>query len=269
MKRAIAPILLAICHAIVGQSASANDFWQGQPAMHGQPMMHGQSGMQGQHMMQTQPMMQGQPMMHKPIMHGQPAMQGQPMVPAQSTMQAQPTMHAQPMMQAPPMMQAQPMQSHPMQSHPMQQSQSMLPGQSTPMLNSAVSAQSYQPIPGTAGEPGVDILEESLKFHNLGHQPAAVAQHANAPAPAQNRNPNASLMSTPLFGPGSLQSKAGIASGGDAGSSQGKGVSTQAIGAIGAAALLGTFITNGGVGGMMKSVGWNNTRHIRGASIGY
>lgn len=251
MKRAIAPILLAICHAIVGQSASANDFWQVQPAMHGQPMMHGQPGMQGQHMMQTQPMMQGQPMMHQPIMHGQPAMQGQPMVPAQPIVQAQPMMQAQPM-----------------PSHSVQQSQSMLSGQSTPMLNTAVSAQSYQPIPGTAGEPGVDILEESLKFHNLSSQPAAVAQHSNAPVPAQNRNPNASLMSTPLFGPGSLQSKAGIAGGGDTGSSHGKGVSTQAIGAIGAAALLGTFITNGGVGGMMKSVGWNNTRHIRGASIG-
>jgi len=39
---------------------------------------------------------------------------------------------------------------------------------------------------------------------------------------------------------------------------------TQAIGAVGAAALLSNFLGNGGVGGTIRSLGWNNTRIRRG-----
>ena len=43
----------------------------------------------------------------------------------------------------------------------------------------------------------------------------------------------------------------------------------RAIGVAGAAALLGVFVSNGGVGGMMRSAGMDNTRHIRGPGGGY
>ncbi|MGD9682515.1 MAG: hypothetical protein AB7W16_15115 [Candidatus Obscuribacterales bacterium] len=38
----------------------------------------------------------------------------------------------------------------------------------------------------------------------------------------------------------------------------------RAIGLIGATALMGAFVHNGGVGGLMKSLGMDNQRHIRG-----
>ncbi len=43
----------------------------------------------------------------------------------------------------------------------------------------------------------------------------------------------------------------------------------RAVGAAGAAALLGVFVGNGGVGGLMRSAGMDNTRHIRGSVVGY
>lgn len=43
----------------------------------------------------------------------------------------------------------------------------------------------------------------------------------------------------------------------------------RAVGVAGAAALLGVFMGNGGIGGMMRSAGIDNTRHIRGSVVGY
>lgn len=43
----------------------------------------------------------------------------------------------------------------------------------------------------------------------------------------------------------------------------------RAVGVAGAAALLGVFVSSGGVGGMMRSAGLDNTRHIRGSVVGY
>ncbi len=43
----------------------------------------------------------------------------------------------------------------------------------------------------------------------------------------------------------------------------------RAVGVAGAAALLGVFVGNGGVGGLMRSAGMDNTRHIRGPGGGY
>jgi len=43
----------------------------------------------------------------------------------------------------------------------------------------------------------------------------------------------------------------------------------RAVGVAGAAALLGVFVGNGGIGGMMRSAGIDNTRHIRGSVVGY
>lgn len=42
----------------------------------------------------------------------------------------------------------------------------------------------------------------------------------------------------------------------------------KAIGVVGAAALMGMFVKNGGIGGLTRSMGWDNKRHIRGSSIG-
>lgn len=43
----------------------------------------------------------------------------------------------------------------------------------------------------------------------------------------------------------------------------------RAVGVAGAAALFGLFVGNGGVGGMMRAAGMDNTRHIRGSVVGY
>lgn len=48
----------------------------------------------------------------------------------------------------------------------------------------------------------------------------------------------------------------------------GDGLNTQAIGALGAATMLGVFMQKGGVGGMLQDMGWDGSRHIRGSSIG-
>lgn len=157
------------------------------------------------------------------------------------------------------------------------------PGVNVPMLNSQMGtmpsapqpAQRFAPfVPGTPGEPGVDILDESLKYHNMGAQNPALSSNFNQSPQAngfsggnQNSaagNSNANLMSKPLFGSAGLFQTAGAPPASTNGG--GSGINSQAVGAIGAAALLGTFLTNGGVGGMIKSVGWDNSRHMRGAS---
>lgn len=157
------------------------------------------------------------------------------------------------------------------------------PGVNVPMLNSQMGtmpsapqpAQQFAPfVPGTPGEPGVDILDESLKYHNMGAQNPALSSNFNQSPQAngfsggnQNTaagNSNASLMSKPLFGSAGLFQTAGAPPVSTNGG--GSGINSQAVGAIGAAALLGTFLSNGGVGGMIKSVGWDNSRHMRGAS---
>lgn len=46
-------------------------------------------------------------------------------------------------------------------------------------------------------------------------------------------------------------------------------MNTQIIGAVGAAVMLGSFIQNGGIGGVMRSVGWDNRRRILGPGGGY
>lgn len=39
------------------------------------------------------------------------------------------------------------------------------------------------------------------------------------------------------------------------------------VGALGAAAVMGVFLQNGGIGGALRSMGWDNTRHIRGPAV--
>ncbi len=46
------------------------------------------------------------------------------------------------------------------------------------------------------------------------------------------------------------------------------GVDSKTVGVVGATALMGAFMQSGGVGGALRSAGWDNHRHIRGQSIG-
>lgn len=241
MRRRVLPVFLALVPVIVGQAAFAQQ-WNGYG---GQQQFGGQGGNQ-----QVQQHQQFQPQMTAPMSASVPMSMSNPQT---GFMPSQ-------------FQQAQAQQFQP-QTPPQQQQ----------------PAQQFAPyMQGTAGEPGVDILDESLKYHNLGAQNPGLNRHlnqgqigfsagnqsANSNAGSPNStNPNASLMSKPLFGSAGLFGTAG--GGAPAGTgSGGSGINTQAVGAMGAAALLGTFLTNGGVGGMMKSVGWDNSRHMRGAVAG-
>jgi hypothetical protein len=253
VRRRVIPILLALLPVIVSQSAAAQgQSWGGYSNQ--QQMSQGAQGQQfGQpYQLQNQSQMNGQ-------MIGQMGGQMSGQMSGQMNNQMG------------------------LQMNGMQQGFMPNDGQSQslPMLNSAVSTQQFSPyVPGSSGAPGVDILDESLKYHNIG-----VAQNQNFNQNqnnAQTGNPNAGLMARPLFGGSGIMQGNSMQNGCQHGSCQhatggggaggggalGNGISTQAIGAVGAAALLGTFLTNGGVGGMIKSVGWDNSRHMRGASIG-
>ncbi len=141
---------------------------------------------------------------------------------------------------------------------------SSLTNQFAPTVNAETA------ITGATG--GVDILDESLKYHSqLNASPAPQTLTPNMqPSMAGGVNYN-------RFAPTNAQQNAfqnrgtavnGMSPQGN-GMQGGGGLNTQAIGAIGAAALVGTFLQSGGVGGMLRSVGWDNKRHVRGAAIGY
>ncbi len=154
----------------------------------------------------------------------------------------------------------------------------MQASQSTPVLNSALAQQMRQ---FNENNPkGVDILDESMKYHNNGCS-------NNFTTPNMMMNGNASYgqmmpqngtmiggnqMATPCYSlnnctvvmpgaamPNQMQMQNGMS---------GNGLNTQAIGVMGAAALMGVYLQNGGLGGMLKSVGWDNKFHISGQSIG-
>ncbi len=124
-------------------------------------------------------------------------------------------------------------------------------------------------VTGATG--GVDILDESLKFHSQQNAtPMPQSTPSMQPSMAGGVNYN-------QFAPANSQKNAfqnrgtafnGRSSQGN-GMQSGGGLNTQAIGAIGAAALVGTFLQSGGVGGMLRSAGWNNKRQVRGGAIGY
>lgn len=118
---------------------------------------------------------------------------------------------------------------------------------------------------------GVDILDESLRYHShaggAGNQSGAQQQAAGSGCQGQHFNPcnrHSHCHHGTSCGGGHAQTQAAVQNN----NADGGQISTRAIGAIGAAALMGTFLSNGGIGGMMKSVGLDNSRHIRGASIG-
>ncbi|MDZ4835858.1 MAG: hypothetical protein SGJ27_18930 [Candidatus Melainabacteria bacterium] len=205
--------------------------------------------------MQPMPQMQQNPGMQRPQM-----LQQSPMMQQAQMMPQSPSMQSTPAMQAPSQQMS--------QAQSVSQNTGFAPSNTQslnlPVLNSTVSGYTAvnDVIPNAVGATsGVDILDESLKFHSqVNGQPAS--RPAN-PMPKQQMQAGASL-SQPIslatvFG-GNGQSSNASANGGQ--------ISTRAIGAIGAAALVGTFLGNGGVGGMMKSTGWDNSRHTRGMSIG-
>ncbi len=223
-------------------------------------------------MQQIQGLLQSQQMQQ-----AQPGAQQMRQSPAQQTQQAN---HAQQVSHSTYIQtQAQP------QSLQMQQGfgPSNSPSVNLPILNSSVS--SYTSVTDVIPKPvgatsGVDILDESLKFHNQVSGPSyarpagyASNQIFNTGFGAVNSVSNATVgggnqnQACPPS-PGAGRSVPGQNGLSGSGSGAGGQISTRAIGAIGAAALVGTFLGNGGVGGVMKSVGWDNSRHTRGMSIG-
>ena len=213
---------------------------------------------------QLQQMTQGQQFQQQPPQLSRPAIQQmQPMQQVQQVVQTQ-------------MMQAQSPQQNQNSSFAPSNSQSL----NLPVLNSTVSgyASVSDVVPNPVGvTSGVDILDESLKFHSQGN--GQLASRPNLPMNNQNPNLGVSLQNScshataaGASAQGCCQHAHGNATANSASNAGGTGLNTplntRAIGAIGAAALVGTFLGNGGVGGMIKSVGWDNSRHTRGMSIG-
>ncbi|MBX9670601.1 MAG: hypothetical protein K2X93_23565 [Candidatus Obscuribacterales bacterium] len=164
------------------------------------------------------------------------------------------------------------------QGNPNRQSSAGFTAESGPLDVNGDSVNTSQFAPTVSAETavtgatsGVDILDESLKFHsqqNAALMPQSTPSMQPSMAGGVNYNQFASANSQQnafrnrgtAFN-GSSSQGSGMQSGG--------GLNTQAIGAIGAAALVGTFLQSGGVGGMLRSVGWNNKRQVRGGAIGY
>ena len=188
---------------------------------------------------------------------------------------------------------------------------SPLPDSALPVESRTNTASTITPPAGYATKSGVDILDESLKYH-ANMSPSALPSGAIPPEPGQftgsstgtiqnsNLSGSASLYTPGANIPGAisplqtstLQPQNGVASLPVINGAQAVpctinviqtppqappkqdlaenllGVDSKTIGIVGATALMGSFISNGGVGGMLKSVGWDNKRHIRGQSIG-
>ncbi|MBX9692810.1 MAG: hypothetical protein K2Z81_10530 [Cyanobacteria bacterium] len=163
-----------------------------------------------------------------------------------------------------------------------------------------------------AGQPNVDILDESLKFHsNMGNSGADMVPMSGAIAGStgnhmagsmyggnnnlimqqnmmqQNMMQQQSMMQQnmmPMMGSCMMNGQAVMYPANtpctinvfqtpvqpqqpDLAQSL-LGVDSKTVGVVGATALMGAFMQNGGVGGMLRSAGWDNHRHIRGQSIG-
>lgn len=307
MKPRFSPIVLALCPLVFNQCAAfayddnaQQQIQQIQNQLNQQFPQHSQSSQNFRP--SGMPINQGMPQQFTQSMDAQQQIQ---QINQQLQQMAQPQPFQQPQqlqkMAQPQQFQQQPVQLNrpvqPVQQMQQQMSQpQMMPAQSSqqtqnngfapsssqalnlPVLNSSIAgyASVSDVVPNPVGvTSGVDILDESLKFHSQANgQPVA------RPAAAMtNQNFHAGVVAQGVC-------NHATASGGNAqtccqhaqgnatatNSPGGTGLNTplnsRAIGAIGAAALVGTFLGNGGVGGMIKSVGWDNSRHTRGMSIG-
>ena len=132
--------------------------------------------------------------------------------------------------------------------------------------------------------PGIDIVNDSLNFHrSMGN---SAPQGSN---PLQGNISQSQAM--PVTGNGYYNNQAAMpqqsyannmgygAYGGNTGNTgnmsqaannfmNNPDMMKRAAGVVGAAALFGVFVKNGGISGVTRSMGWDNHRHVRGASIG-
>ena len=129
--------------------------------------------------------------------------------------------------------------------------------------------------------PGIDIVNDSLNFHR--------AMGNSAPQGGNTIQGNISQsQAVPVVGNGYYNNQAAMpqqsyannmgygAYGGNTGNMpqaannfmNNPDMMKRAAGVVGAAALFGVFVKNGGLSGVTRSMGWDNHRHVRGASIG-
>lgn len=129
--------------------------------------------------------------------------------------------------------------------------------------------------------PGIDIVNDSLNFHR--------AMGNSAPQGGNTIQGNISQsQAVPVAGNGYYNNQAAMpqqgyannmgygAYGGNTGNMpqaannfmNNPDMMKRAAGVVGAAALFGVFVKNGGLSGVTRSMGWDNHRHVRGASIG-
>jgi hypothetical protein len=145
-------------------------------------------------------------------------------------------------------------------------------------LNGNLSVNAYPSsalAAGPSSQPGVDILNESLRYHaQMGGAGNISACQGAAMHSGCMHQHNLNMCGNHCLGHGTAcgghhcghqytQAQALQPQ-----SAANTPISSRAVGAIGAAVLMGSFLQNGGVGGMLRSVGWDNKRHIMGPSIG-
>lgn len=151
--------------------------------------------------------------------------------------------------------------------------------QSMPVLNSAMVQQMAQCNQNS--QKGVDILDESMRYHNNFNTSSngfGVPNSMNGNMGYGQMMPQQSTMSGGMGQPCySLNNCTVVMPGAQVPNAMqsgvqnnvlGTGLNTQQVGVMGAAALMGVYLQQGGLGGMLKSVGWDGKRHIMGQSIG-
>lgn len=283
MKPRFLPILLAVCPLVFNQSAAfAYDDNAQQQILQIQNQLEQQFPQQIQ---ANQPRQNVVPLNQGQQFNQSADAQQQILQINQQLQQMTQVQQQQPMQMARPMQMQQMQQPQQMSQPSMMQTQMAQPSQNNgfapsnsqslnlPVLNSTISGYTSvtDVVPNQVGvTSGVDILDESLKFHSQSN-----GQMASTPVPqnaSQNFTAGAVCNHATASGANNTQGCCQHAHGNANSTANNTGLNaplnTRAIGAIGAAALVGTFLSNGGVGGMIKSVGWDNSRHTRGMSIG-
>lgn len=124
--------------------------------------------------------------------------------------------------------------------------------------------------------PGIDIVNDSLNFHRAMGNSAPQTGNTIQGSISQNQ-------AMPVTGNGYYSNQQAMtqqsyasAYGGNTGNMpqaannfmNNPEMMKRAAGVVGAAALFGVFVKNGGISGVTRSMGWDNHRHVRGASIG-
>lgn len=159
---------------------------------------------------------------------------------------------------------------------------------SNPVSPLGNSLKAEVPVVLDGKNPGIDIVNDSLKYHSalgIGNQ-AGNQRTANSPYtynlnasrnrqiasryPYQNQM-QANSQSNMQYGSTSMQNMYYPNQGQMMQSGQPQispEMMKKAVGVMGAAALVGVFVKSGGLKGVTRSMGWDNRRRIRGSSIG-